>query len=123
MPNALVVDDDTAMRETLVAFLRQHGYAVLPAPDGLDALRQIQANQPDILLLDLALPSASGLKVLRSLSGRAPDLMVIVMSGVLDDEWSERAAFALGAKACLRKPFRLAALQSGLKSGAQARAA
>lgn len=65
-PRLLVVDDDTAIRETLRALLEDEGYSVSEAADGAVALRRLrQSPQPHVVLLDMMMPRVDGATVLR----------------------------------------------------------
>lgn len=63
----LVVEDDRFLRRACEASLRQRGFAVLVAVDGEEGLRVAQAEQPDLILLDMLMPRMDGLAMLRSL--------------------------------------------------------
>jgi CheY-like chemotaxis protein/anti-sigma regulatory factor (Ser/Thr protein kinase) len=79
----LVVDDEPVVLEALEALLRQEGHQTLTALDGEAALRQAQAERPDIILLDLHLPGLSGFEVVSRLR-QIPELAavpVIAFSG------------------------------------------
>ena len=68
--------------EVFARALRNNGYEVCIARDGLQALRTLRDNQPDIVVLDLCLPTLPGIEVLRRLRrSDKPDLPVIVVSG------------------------------------------
>jgi len=56
----LIVDDDPAMRSMLVEYLRGHGFAVDEADSGAAMRERLQANSPDLVLLDLGLPERTG---------------------------------------------------------------
>lgn len=84
----VVCEDDAATLELLCEHLAADRFGVLPAPSASDALRLCRYNQPDLLLLDLALPDASGLDVLREIRQSEgadarfdPTLPVIVLTG------------------------------------------
>ncbi|HZJ29498.1 MAG TPA: response regulator transcription factor [Solirubrobacterales bacterium] len=85
----IVCEDDDATRELLCENLRADRFHALGARGGADALRLVEVNRPNLLLLDLALPDLSGLEVLRAIRGgsgevddrRDPDLPVIMLSG------------------------------------------
>jgi DNA-binding response OmpR family regulator len=84
----LVVDDDPTVRELVSRVLRDAGYDVLEARDGLEALDQLQSARPQIVVLDLTLPFLNGWQVLERASalfdGSAPPF--IVVSARLDDD-------------------------------------
>ncbi len=65
--SVVVCEDDAPTLELLCDHLAADRFGVLPAPSASDALRLCRYNQPDLLLLDLALPDASGLDVLREI--------------------------------------------------------
>jgi DNA-binding response OmpR family regulator len=84
----VVCEDDPVTLELLCENLLADRFGVLPAPTAADALRLCRYNQPDLLLLDLALPDGSGLDVLREIREDAgaiprydPELPVVVLSG------------------------------------------
>jgi CheY-like chemotaxis protein len=103
-PRVLVVDDDPWTRTVLAALLSGEGFEVLEAKTGEEGLDLSQRQQPDVVLLDLALPTLSGLDVLRQLRS-APathDLPVVVVSAYSDMLGQEDARQASGM---LSKPF------------------
>lgn len=72
--DALIVDDDQEIRETLRLVLEDAGYTVKEAPDGNAALRQLEASQNSmVVLLDLMMPALDGAGVLRVVSSK-PEL-------------------------------------------------
>lgn len=72
MPTLLLVEDQVVFRENLAEALEDHGYVVVQANDGPEALRLLEDRTPDLLLLDVALPGMSGVDLLRSLRSRQP---------------------------------------------------
>ncbi len=107
----VVCEDDEKTLELLCDHLVADRFAALPAPSAADALRVCRYNQPDLLLLDLALPDASGLDVLREIRESDgsearfdPGLPVIVLSGKGGDEERVRG-FESGADDYVVKPF------------------
>src|SRR3954464_7593387 len=107
----VVCEDDTATLELLCDHLAADRFGALPAPTASDALRLCRYNQPDLLILDLALPDASGLDVLREIREADgadarfdPRLPVIVLSGAGNDEARVRG-LEFGADDYLVKPF------------------
>jgi diguanylate cyclase (GGDEF)-like protein len=102
----LVVDDDAASRLLVRATLRRAGLEVDEATDGVQALEQMQAALPDLVLMDVSMPGMDGFRAceeLRRLPGgsRVP---VVMMTG-LDDVKSIERAFEVGASDFLTKPI------------------
>jgi len=103
----LVVDDERAFREFLKELLEAGGYAVLLAADGREALRLLESECPDLLLLDVLMDEMDGLEVIEAIRHRGLKLPVIVMSGGgrLDPHTYLDTSLHLGAGKVLRKPF------------------
>ena len=78
----LVVDDDREIRETLATILDEEGFAVRQASNGLEALEEMAAHEPDVVLLDLLMPVMNGWEVLRALRHSQREVPVVVLSGV-----------------------------------------
>jgi PAS domain S-box-containing protein len=83
----LLVEDEEGVRQLATMSLRQHGYRVLPAADGNEALKITQEPGvvPDLLLTDVVMPGLSGPDLARRLQERFPRLEVLFMSGYTDD--------------------------------------
>ena len=77
----LVVDDDAAVRNSLVMVLQPAGYGVKVAVDGFDALLQLKKSLPGIVISDLNMPQMSGFEFLSVVRRRFPQISVIAMSG------------------------------------------
>src|SRR5262249_25311096 len=80
----LVVEDDRFLRKAAEVTLKRHGYGVMTASDGEDALRVAHAERPDLVLLDLIMPRLQGFEVLRKLKEDAAtvNIPVIVLSNL-----------------------------------------
>src|SRR6185295_5834469 len=106
MNNILVVDDDEAIVWAVKASLQFHGYAVNSEHNGVEALRQIQDQTPDLLLLDIDMPGMDGVEVCCQLRSdlRWHLLPIIFLTG-LSELRSKLAAYAVGADDYLDKPF------------------
>ncbi len=76
----VVIDDDRTIQMTLSAVLDRHGYAVRVGGNAAQGRKKIAEAKPDLVLLDLGLPDGDGLDVLRELKGEHPDLPVIVLT-------------------------------------------
>lgn len=105
-PTILVVEDEQDIRELLDFNLRQAGYRVITARDGLEGLRQAQEQHPDILVLDLLLPGLDGKEVCRRLKqGQATRAIPVLMLTALASETDRVIGFEIGADDYLTKPF------------------
>ncbi len=102
MARILVVDDDPAIREVLVAYLAREGHEVLEAGDGEAALRQ--AAGADLVVLDLMLPGLDGWRVAEALRARDPELPILMLTARGEEEERVRG-FELGADDYVTKPF------------------
>jgi DNA-binding response OmpR family regulator len=102
----LFVDDDPILREFAVVNLASEHAVVDTAKDGVAALEAIEANTPDIVLLDLEMPTLDGFGVLQALraDARWRDLPVIVVTGREDVDAVDRA-FGAGATSFVVKPL------------------
>lgn len=78
----LLVEDDRFLRRACAAGLRQRGWTVLTAVDGEEALRMIQSERIDLVLLDMLMPKLHGLDVMRALKAaeRTQSIPVLVLS-------------------------------------------
>lgn len=101
----LVVDDEPAIRELLRAFLEEEGYDVVAASSGDEALRQVTAAAPAMLLSDVAMPSMSGLELCAALRRRGFGLPVVLMSASYQPDVADE--YAVHCDGFLGKPFDL----------------
>lgn len=99
----LLVDDDPDLLDVTAYALRREGFDVLLAADGLQALHRWEAEQPDLVVLDVGMPHLSGLDVCRKIR-QTSDTPIIMLSGV-SDEQRVLNAFENGADDYVRKPF------------------
>jgi len=110
----LVVDDDPAMVGAITALVGTEGHQVITAYDGLTAIKRFDDEQPDIVLLDLAMPGPDGFAVAGRIraAGATPILVVSGESG----EAAKVRALALGADDYLTKPFGRAELLARIQA-------
>lgn len=99
----LVVDDDSAVLEECGPLLRSAGYSVVSARSGEQAIRVLQAEEVDLLLLDLALPQMKGLDTLLGALHLRPNVRTVVHSSQFTPEEEARLR-AFGVVALLQKP-------------------
>jgi len=100
----LVVDDEHLIRWSLEQQLRRDGYNVLLAETGAEALSKAQAENPDLILLDVRLPDADGLEILERLRAGDPEALVIMITAHGGVQSAVRA-MKLGAHDYVIKPF------------------
>ncbi len=99
----LLVDDEMAIQRTVVPLLRSRGYEVDAATTGGDALAALDAEKPDVIILDLGLPDIDGLEVCARVRARS-DVPIIVLSA-RGAEPQKVAALDQGADDYVTKPF------------------
>jgi len=103
-PRVLVVDDDGSLRHAITSLLEQAGYQTDQASDGAEALRKLQQQRVDLLLLDIGLPGMSGLEVLAETRTQAAAPRVVMMTADDTPETLLRS-FRAQAYRFIRKPF------------------
>ena len=118
--HVLVVDDDERVRTVVSWQLEADGYSVAQARDGAGALERIDAERPDLVVLDLSMPGLGGLDVLRRVRaaeahGGGAALPVIVLSG-RSGETDRIVGLDLGADDYLVKPFSPGELAARVRS-------
>jgi len=99
----LVVDDEQNIIELARLYLEGEGYRVIGAADGREALSQVEAAQPALVVLDLMLPELNGWEVCRKL--RADSDLPIIMLTARSDDVDKIVGLELGADDYITKPF------------------
>ncbi len=100
----LIVDDEPSILRLVADILGDEGFATSTASGGSAAIREIEREPPDLVLLDVAMPGDDGLAVLESVQAKWPELPVVMMSGHGTVETAVRAT-RLGAYDFLEKPL------------------
>ena len=103
--NVLIVDDDASMRHLLSTMLKDRGYEPRAVTSAEDALKDIAAQDVDLVLTDVRMPGMGGLALVRELQRTAPHVLVVVMSAYGSHEAAIEAMKA-GAYDYLSKPFK-----------------
>lgn len=103
-PKILVIDDEESMREGCIQTLTDEGYKALGAENGNRGLKMAKEESFDLVILDLRMPGLHGLDVLKELRADDPDIMVIVITGYATID-SAVEAMKRGAYDFLPKPF------------------
>lgn len=107
MPRVIVIDDQEPIRRIVRSALERAGHEVFEAGDGEVGLQLLERHPADVVLSDIFMPGMDGIQMLRQIRKQFPDVKVIVMSGgdstgMLD---LRRDAELLGAVKSLPKPF------------------
>jgi two-component system OmpR family response regulator len=110
----LVVDDDPEIRDLLARFLREHGYAVSVACDGVEMDALLKKTEFDLLVLDLMLPGEDGLSLCRRIS--ADRRLPIIMLTAVAEEADRIVGLEMGADDYLTKPFNPRELLARIKA-------
>jgi DNA-binding response OmpR family regulator len=99
----LVVEDEPSISSFVAAYLKNAGYAVRAAGTGGEALRQVAAERPDLVLLDLMLPDIDGIEVCKRI--RQESDLPILMLTARDEDVDELIGLEVGANDYVTKPF------------------
>jgi DNA-binding response OmpR family regulator len=110
----LIVEDETALRETLAYTLAREGYEVRTAADGPGALSAAREQPPDLVLLDIMLPGMDGFEVCRRL--RAETNVPILMLTAREAEIDRVVGLEMGADDYIVKPFHMRELVARIKA-------
>ncbi|KQO00637.1 response regulator transcription factor [Paenibacillus sp. Leaf72] len=114
MTRILVVDDDPHIRELIGHFLRQEGFEVAHAVDGLDALRMLAEVKADMVILDIMMPGMDGWELCRKLREQT-DLPLLMLTAKGEPSQIVKG-FTLGTDDYLVKPFDPSVLVARVKS-------
>ena len=102
----MVVDDEDSIRQSLSDVLKDEGFDVILAGDGQEALKMLDKNMPDLVILDIWMPIMDGTEVLKAIKKTHPELAVIMISGHGNIEAAVKA-IKLGAYDYIEKPLSL----------------
>ena len=117
----LVIDDEDAVQRLVRFPLEREGYRVLGATSGEDGLRLVEAERPDLVLLDLMLPGMDGIEVCRRLRVLSATLPIIMLTA-RDDEVDKVVGLEIGADDYVTKPVEPRELLARIKARLRPRA-
>lgn len=103
MATILVVDDDPHIRKLVTVFLQKEGFRTIEAPDGVEALNQMEVNKVDLVVLDIMMPNMDGWELCREL--RVLYDIPLLMLTAKGDTSQKVKGFNLGTDDYLVKPF------------------
>ncbi len=110
----LLVDDEESVQKLLTYPLEREGYRVIQARSGEEALERFEADEVDLIVLDLMLPRVDGLEVCRRV--RAVSTVPIIMLTARDDEVDKVLGLELGADDYITKPFSIREFRSRVRA-------
>lgn len=111
----LIVDDDRRLRELLLRYLSEQGFAVTVVADGIALDKMLLRESFDLLVLDLMLPGEDGLSICRRLRGNSPHPPILMLTAK-GDEIDRIVGLELGADDYLPKPFNPRELVARIKA-------
>ena len=100
----MIVDDAQFMRMRVTKLLTEHGYEVIEAEDGEEAVQTYRSAQPDVVLMDITMPRKDGLVALSEIRDFDPQARVIMLTA-LGQQAVVLGAMKAGAKDFLVKPY------------------
>ncbi|HIK17812.1 MAG TPA: response regulator [Leptolyngbyaceae cyanobacterium M33_DOE_097] len=106
MPTILIVDDSHTVREMVSEQLRRAGFNVMEAIDGEEAISQIKANPPDLIVTDIVMPKKNGYELCRWLKNEPQTKNIpVVMCTSKGEEFDRYWGMKQGADAYITKPY------------------
>ena len=106
MSNVLVVEDSAPQREMISELLAKSGMSVAVATDGVEALEQVKALQPDIVVLDIVMPRKNGYEVCREIkSDPSTQHVPVIICSSKGEDFDKYWGMKQGADAYIAKPF------------------
>src|SRR5688572_18117526 len=116
-PRVLIADDNETNVELICMHLKPFNYEIIKAYDGAQALEQVDANPPDLVLLDLMMPKISGYEVCQRLKSNPKTALIpVVIITALRELDDKIKAIEIGADDFLIKPFNKLELLTRIKS-------
>ena len=104
MRSVLIVDDQPGIRLLLNELLQREGYTVRLAANGLQALQEVNKEQPDCVLLDMKMAGMDGIEVLEKIMKSWPEIPVFMMTAYDELELIDEV-LSMGALEYFTKPF------------------
>ncbi len=118
MKRVMIVDDEEQIRDVLMKILQRHGYQVVVAEHGRQAVSIFESNPVDLIITDITMPQMDGLETIRTILSNNPQVPIIAISGGghrFPDYFLPMAQQS-GAKMVLKKPIRSQELVKAVES-------
>ena len=112
--NILVCDDDRAIVDAIEIYLSQEGYTVVKAYDGLDALKKLQENEIQLVLMDVMMPGMDG--IWTTMKIRETSSVPIIFLSAKSEDVDKILGLNIGADDYITKPFNPLELTARVKS-------
>ena len=103
MATLLIVEDDKQTNEAICEYLKSAGHKIVPAFDGVEALKIFEQGNIDLVILDIMLPKITGLAVLHEIRKRS--ILPVLMLTAIEDEYTQVKSFDEQADDYITKPF------------------
>lgn len=116
MARILIIEDEKSIQRMVEYDLKQMGYEVDSALDGLEGYKKASAKVFDVILLDLMLPNMNGMDICKKLRDEGNNSYIIMLTAV-DDEYNKIQGFEVGADDYVTKPFSPKELAARIKAG------
>lgn len=114
-PTIMVVEDDAATRRLYRFLLRNSGYDVIEAEDGIDALEKLAIHDCDVIITDMNMPRMGGIEFVRTLRQNRSQVYVIMVTAFGTPD-TEKNALRTGVNEYLTKPFDFDELERRLQN-------
>ena len=108
MATLLIVEDDKQTNEAICEYLKSAGHKIVPAFDGVEALKIFEQGNIDLVILDIMLPKITGLAVLHEIRKRS--ILPVLMLTAIEDEYTQVKSFDEQADDYITKPFSMVLL-------------
>ncbi len=110
----LLVDDETIILETMGDDLREAGYEVVLAHNGLEAMERFESNRFDMVISDMMMDEMNGFEILKEIKKKSPETPVVIITGFPSSK-TAKEALLLGASEIIIKPSRMDTLMRTLE--------
>jgi twitching motility two-component system response regulator PilH len=106
MSTVLVVDDSPMLRQMVSDLLKKSGLAVVQAGDGIEAMEKIEADPPDLVVMDIVMPRMNGYELCRWIKNNPKTQNIpVIMCSTKNEEFDRYWGMKQGGDAYIAKPF------------------